>query len=331
MKCLTIFTFLLSALLLCNAFSLSGLSSSSSSSSSGRISSRISNYINELKDKKRDLENYLGYENIERDIKFNGKRALDVYYDKENTSELKPVYIFIYGGSWYSGDKVKFNKFGSLLESNGYVAVLPNYILFPYGGFEDMVEDIYKSIQWTFENIKKYGGDPKRVSIAAYSAGSHLTALTLLKSVFSMSNNDEELEPLPTLEKAVLLNGPYDFDDFSVKFLGSDPEIDNSILEKLAKIVFRTPDVSPTDILKDHADDSVTNLGAKKFVFFYTSLDQQVQESSANHFMAQMKRVYPEVDIEYVYKEGYEHTTVTRGVRAGQKEEEDVFMSLVNL
>jgi len=65
MKCLTIFTFLLSALLLCNAFSLSGLSSSSSSSSSGRISSHISNYINELKDKKRDLENYLGYENIE--------------------------------------------------------------------------------------------------------------------------------------------------------------------------------------------------------------------------------------------------------------------------
>ncbi|KAG4107691.1 alpha/beta-hydrolase [Neocallimastix lanati (nom. inval.)] len=330
MKSITILAFLLSALLLCNAFSLSGLSNSSGSLSNS-ISNSLNNYINELKDKKRDLENYLSYKNIDRDIKFNCKRALDVYYDKENTSELKPVVIFIYGGSWYSGDKVKFTKFGSLLESNGYVAVLPNYILFPYGGFEDMVEDIYKSIQWTFKNIKKYGGDPERISIAAYSAGSHLTALTLLKSVFSMENNGEELAPFETLEKVVLLNGPYDFDDFSVKFLGSDPDIDNSLIEKLAKIVFRTPNVSPTDILKAYPDGSVTSLGAKKFVFFYTSLDQQVTESSANNFMAQMKRVYPEVDIEYVYKEGYEHTTVTRGVRAGQKEEEDVFMSLVNL
>jgi len=293
----------------------------------------ISKYIKDLKDYKKDVENYLKVKNIERDIEYNDSRTLDVYYNKDEVDEenLKPVVIHIYGGTWKKGNKVKFTKIGSLLEENDYVAVLPNYGLFPFAVFEDMVYDVYTAIHWTFENIKKYGGDPKRVSIAAYSAGSHLTALTLLKSVFSMSNNDEELEPLPTLEKAVLLNGPYDFDDFSVKFLGSDPEIDNSILEKLAKIVFRTPDVSPTDILKDHADDSVTNLGAKKFVFFYTSLDQQVQESSANHFMAQMKRVYPEVDIEYVYKEGYEHTTVTRGVRAGQKEEEDVFMSLVNL
>jgi len=309
---------ILSALLLCSA---SPFSSSSSSLSKSK---------QEREDDKRDLENWNTYENIERDIVFNGKRALDVYYDKKNTKELKPVVIFIYGGSWHSGSKVKFTKFGSLLETNGYVAVLPNYILFPYGRFEDMVDDIYKAIKWTYKNIEEYGGDPKRVSIAAYSAGSHLTALTLLKSLFGMKNKRVPLQPLPTFEKVVLLNGPYDFDDFSqtIKLI-SKPE--NSLVEKLAKVIFATKDVSPTDLLKPHADNSLTSLGAKKFILFYTSLDQQVKPSSAKNFMDQMKRVCPTVDIEYVYKEGYEHTTLTRGVRAGNKEQEDIFMSLVNM
>jgi len=64
MKSITILAFLLSALLLCNAFSLSGLSNSSGSLSNS-ISNSLNNYINELKDKKRDLENYLSYKNIE--------------------------------------------------------------------------------------------------------------------------------------------------------------------------------------------------------------------------------------------------------------------------
>jgi len=47
--------------------------------------------------------------------------------------------------------------------------------------------------------------------------------------------------------------------------------------------------------------------------------------------MAQMQRVYPDVNIQYEFKEGYEHTTVTRGVRASNKEQEDVFMGLVRM
>lgn len=321
MKFLNLFTeilLVLNVLLLCKASLL--LSSSSSSSS---------NRQQELMDDKRDKENYLSFENVKRDIKFNGQRALDVYYDKDDTSNLKPVYVFLYGGAWHSGDKVKFTKFGQLLETNGYVAVLPNYVLFPYGGFEDMVDDIYKAIQWTFKNIKRYGGDPKRISLSAYSAGSHLTALTLLKSLFQYTNKNQVLEPFPEFEKVVLLSGPYDFDDYSVlkKFFGGN--INNGIIEKLAKLVFKSRNVSPTDILKPIPSRSLKSLGAKKFVFFYTSLDNQVHESSAKNLMSQMKRVYPDVVIEYVYKEGYEHTTLTRGVRAGNQEQEEDRKSVV--
>ncbi|OUM67386.1 hypothetical protein PIROE2DRAFT_5131 [Piromyces sp. E2] len=319
MKTLSLITsvlLVLSAFLTCNAFSLPN---------------PFQNYINELKDQKRDTSNYLNFKNIKRDITFNKDRTLDVYYDKTNTTELKPVYLFIFGGSWYSGSKVKFTNFGSLLEENDYVAVLPNYVLFPFGGFEDMVDDLYKAIQWTFKNIEKYGGDPNRVSISAYSAGSHLTALTIFKPLLGYLNKKNMLEPLPVFEKVVLLNGPYDFDDYSLikKLFGKD--IENSVVENIVKLIFKSKNVSPTDLFKPYADDSLSSLGAKKFVFFYTSKDGQVPESSALHLMDQMKRVFPKVNIEYVYKEGYEHTTLTRGVRAGSTEEEDVFLSLINL
>jgi len=190
-----------------------------------------------------------------------------------------------------------------------------------------MVDDIFHAIQWTFSNIQRFGGDPNRVSIAAYSAGAHLTTLTLFKTLLNYQNKNVYLPRFPTLEKLVLLNGPYDFDDFSTFFKDDN----NSIIERLAKHVFNTDNVSPTDFLKPFPNNSLSTLGAKKFVFFYTSNDTKVKESSALNLMDQMRRICPSVNIQYVYKEGYEHTTLTRGVRAGSAEEENVFMNLVRL
>ncbi|ORX79652.1 alpha/beta-hydrolase, partial [Anaeromyces robustus] len=85
--------------------------------------------------------------------------------------------IHIYGGYWITNSKISYTNIGSLLEESGYIAVLPNYILFPNGTIEDMVDDIYNAIQWTFKNISKYGGDPNQISISAHSSGAHLTAL----------------------------------------------------------------------------------------------------------------------------------------------------------
>jgi len=194
-----------------------------------------------------------------------------------------------------------------------------------------MVDYIFHAIQWTHSNIKKYGGDPKRISIAAYSAGSHLTTLTLFKSLLNYPNKNTYLPRLPTFEKVILLNGPYDFDDYTsvVKIFGEDSE--NSVIENVAKLIFKSKNVSPTDLFKPFPKNSLSSLGAKKFVFFYTSKDTRVQESSALNLMDQMKRVCPKVNIQYVYKKDYEHTTVTRGVRAGSAEEENVFMNLVRL
>jgi len=156
-----------------------------------------------------DLKIYNSYENIEKNIVFNKNELLDVYYDKKNTNTKKPVVIFIYGGSWVTGNKIKYTKFGILLEKSGYVGVIPNYTLFPQGTVEDMVDDVYHAIQWTYQNIEKYGGDPEQIILTAHSAGSHLAALTIVKASLHLTNNGSPLSSLPPLKKAVLMNGPY--------------------------------------------------------------------------------------------------------------------------
>jgi len=287
--------------------------------------------ITDIKDKERDLKYYENVKNIERDIRYNSKeRLLDVYYKKEEVDQKKPVVVFFYGGSWRLGDKIKFTRFGTLLEKNDYVAVIPTYILFPFGGFDDMVEDVYKSIKWTYENIEKYGGDPNRITIAGHSAGAHLMTLTLFKSYYYMENKGVTLQPLPKFEKYISLAGPFDFDDYSLvkKFFSVD--IENSFLETLCKAVFRSKNVSPHDIIKSQDDNSVDDsFNVKKFVFYYTSLDTDVPECSAKKLITQLNRVCDKVDIEYVYNEGYVHNAITVGIRAGDEEQENIFLSLL--
>eukprot|EP00833_Pecoramyces_ruminatium_P004548 jgi/Orpsp1_1/1178580/evm.model.c7180000065910.1 len=292
--------------------------------------------INDLKDRKRDISYYLKVKNIERDIKFNKKRrTLDVYYNKDDVKTLKPVVIFYHGGVWYQGDKIKFTKFGTLVEENDYIGVVPNYILFPLGSMEDMVTDVYTSIKWTYENIKKYGGDPERIIVSGHSAGAHLILLTLFKAYNNMKNEGKELEALPALEKLVLFSGPYDFDDYDI-FNKSDvnEEADDGIVEQLVKVLFRTRNPSPYDIVKDMGSETVKDsFNVKKYIFYQTSADDQVPEKSAVKMMKELKRVTGEkIEIQYIWnKEGYAHNAVTAGIRSDDKDQADLYLSLLQL
>ncbi|OUM67345.1 hypothetical protein PIROE2DRAFT_5205 [Piromyces sp. E2] len=292
------------------------------------------NFLKDLKDSRIDNANYskIKSENIVRDIKFNEKRTLDVHYDIGEVNELKPVVIFIYGGTWKKGSKVKYNKIGSYLEENDYVAVLPNYGLFPFAVFEDMVYDVYTAITWTFENIQKYGGDPKKVTLVGHSAGAHLCALTLFKSYYQMENNGEILKPLPEFKKVILLAGPYDIDDYYKLKIFVDDEGNNSLLEQMVKLLLRTKDVSPHDIIKNKPDNSVTDsFNVKKFIFYHTEEDEKVPFCSTEKLIKQMKRVSKDIDLQFIYNNKYLHSEIVNGFRFDVEEQIDLFFSLLEL
>ncbi|MEZ5565646.1 MAG: alpha/beta hydrolase [Gammaproteobacteria bacterium] len=120
---------------------------------------------------------------------------------------LRPVVIFIHGGSWASGSKKQYLFVGSTLAAQGYVAVLPNYRLSPAVRFPVFVEDAALAVAWTLREISRYGGDPHRVYLMGHSAGAHIAMLVALDRHYLADDG----ATADDLRGVIGLSGPYAF------------------------------------------------------------------------------------------------------------------------
>ena len=107
-------------------------------------------------------------------------QELNIFAPSEK-NKLKPVYIFVHGGKWNSGNKKLYSYFGSRMARKGIVTVIPDYPKSPNAGYNEMAEDIAAAVKWVRNNITAYGGDSNRIFISGHSAGGHLAALVSIK------------------------------------------------------------------------------------------------------------------------------------------------------
>jgi acetyl esterase/lipase len=61
--------------------------------------------------------------------------------------------MFVYGGAWQAGARWEYEFVGRAFAAAGYVAVLPDYRLFPEVVYPDFLEDIAQSMKWVEDNI----------------------------------------------------------------------------------------------------------------------------------------------------------------------------------
>jgi acetyl esterase/lipase len=111
------------------------------------------------------------------------RQKLDVYMPRVPAN--RPVVIFWYGGSWQTGDKSDYRFVGIELAKLGYVAVLPDYRLYPQVTFPLFDEDGARAIAWVEQHVQEFGGDPKRIVLMGHSAGAHTAAFLALNHVFT--------------------------------------------------------------------------------------------------------------------------------------------------
>ena len=52
-----------------------------------------------------------------------------------------------------------------------------NYRLYPKVKCPGYLQDAAAAVAWTFRNIEKYGGDPKKIYVTGHSAGGYLTSM----------------------------------------------------------------------------------------------------------------------------------------------------------
>lgn len=93
---------------------------------------------------------------------------LDVYYPKDTTNVS--TIVWFHGGGLEFGEK---HIPEGLLEK-GVVVVTVNYRMHPMVKHPVYIEDAAAAVAWTFKNIEKYNGDPKKIFVTGHSAGGYL-------------------------------------------------------------------------------------------------------------------------------------------------------------
>jgi acetyl esterase/lipase len=110
------------------------------------------------------------------------RQKLDVYAPRMAMN--RTVVIFWYGGSWQEGSKSDYRFVGTALAKLGFVAVLPDYRLYPQVTFPLFDEDGARAIAWVEKHVQEFGGDPQRIVLMGHSAGGHTAAFLALNHAF---------------------------------------------------------------------------------------------------------------------------------------------------
>ena len=113
----------------------------------------------------------------------NARQRLDVYRPAK-APRAAPVVVFFYGGNWNRGQRGDYLFVGEALASKGFVAVVPDYRLYPEVRYPDFLDDSAQAVQWTMKHIAQSGGDPEQIFVMGHSAGAYNAAMLALNSAY---------------------------------------------------------------------------------------------------------------------------------------------------
>jgi acetyl esterase/lipase len=144
----------------------------------------------------------------------NPRQRLDVYSPPrardgaDRGARHRPIIVFWYGGSWERGRKEQYRFVGAALAQAGYVAVLPDYRLYPEARFPAFMDDAAAALAWVVAHAAEFGGDPARIFLAGHSAGAQIAGLLAYDSA---RQRNAGLSP-DTVKGFIGLSGPYALD-----------------------------------------------------------------------------------------------------------------------
>jgi acetyl esterase/lipase len=103
------------------------------------------------------------------------RQKLDLYTPKRRP--VRATVLFLYGGSWKSGERRLYRFLGQAMAGRGYQLAVADYRLYPEVRYPAFVEDGARAFAWVKHHIGGYGGDPARVFLMGHSAGAYNAAM----------------------------------------------------------------------------------------------------------------------------------------------------------
>ena len=123
-----------------------------------------------------------------RDIVWASPKGFDLTLDiavPQTATKDKPVLVIFHGGGWLLNNKsIMTDLANSIASRTDVITVNANYRLLTDVNntttVNELIEDGMGAVLWVKDNIKHYGGDPKKVAVTGDSAGGHLAAMVVV-------------------------------------------------------------------------------------------------------------------------------------------------------
>ena len=180
-----------------------------------------------------------------------GRQKLDVYTPTK-TPISDDIIVFIYGGSWRSGEKSNYRFIAQPFADAGFIAIVPNYRLYPEVRFPEFNNDVAKAIAWVHRNFSN-SEDLKNIILVGHSAGAHIAALISLNPNYLGA---EGLSP-SIIKSWVSLAGPLAFNPLKTKSIRPIFETIKNDIKQAQPINFVSKNSPPALLLHGKEDTTV--------------------------------------------------------------------------
>ena len=109
------------------------------------------------------------------------RHKVDIYVPNGTNFAPLPVFMYMHGGYWSSGDKTRAAYLAPCVISAPAIYVAVGFRLATEVKYPGPVDDCRKALAWVHKNISRYGGDPNRIFVGGHSSGGHLSSLITLQ------------------------------------------------------------------------------------------------------------------------------------------------------
>ena len=139
-----------------------------------------------------------------------------------SASPRAPVLVFIHGGYWQMRAKETFRFVAAGPLAHGISVANVAYTLAPDATLQHIVDEIESAITWVEANAPRLRADPKRIYVSGWSAGGHLTAM-------SMSH--------PAVQGGLAISGIFDLEPIRLSFLNEKLALDEDAVQRLSPLL----------------------------------------------------------------------------------------------
>lgn len=152
-------------------------------------------------------------------------QSLDLRYgprDRNRIDFLKardggPTLVFIHGGYWQTRAKENFTFCAAGPLTHGINVALIGYTLAPDVTLGQIVDEVRTGIDYLVTELPTLGGDPNRMIVSGWSAGGHLSSMSLGH---------------PHIKAGLLISGIYDLEPIRHSYLNAKLNLDDETIQR---------------------------------------------------------------------------------------------------